>query len=197
MARSHVELKSYINVLSECISLSRQQKIAQVIASRRDNIAVLLENIADTGNVNAVTRTMEGLGFHRLYKLNSDPRLNRPGKKRPMRTDSGAKKWLIEYTSKNPDDCISKIRRGSYQLACAVPSASLSIYDLDLSEKKTAFVFGNESSGVTRQLCEEADINFSLPMCGFVSSYNVSVAAAITLFHAYTQLKNSKVYNII
>ncbi len=196
MARAHVELKSYIKVLSECISLPRRQKIAQVIASRRDNIAVLLENVVDTGNENAVTRTMEGLGFHRLYKLKNDPRLKYPVKKmgKPQsRTDAGAKKWLFKYTSENTDDCISEIRRGSYQLACAIPSASLSIFDLDLSEKKTVFVFGNESSGVTRRLCEEADVNFSLPMCGFVKSYNVSVAAAITLFHAYTQLKSKKV----
>lgn len=171
----------------------------KVASSRDDRVSIVLENVIDTGNENAVMRTMEGLGFHRLYRLRDDPcitssqtisKLNRL-----QRTDSGARKWLLTHTSHNVEDCIHAIKQNGYQLVCAVPNAPQSIYDIELNEK-TAFVFGNETNGVSRALQEVSELSYSLPMHGFVESYNVSVAAAITLYHAYTCLMH-KVYNTL
>ena len=195
MVAQHVEIKSSIQVLSEFISVSRRLKLESIVRSRSNRAAVLLENVIDTGNENAVTRTMEGMGFHHFYRLRNDPKLTCPAKKklnRLKRTDSGARKWLVTQTYSNMKECINSVRRDGFQLACAVPSATCSIFDIAM-EKRTAFVFGNESRGVSRLLQEESDVNFSLPMCGFVESYNVSVAAAMTLVQVYRQLQNTKV----
>lgn len=194
MAATHVELKTYIDVLSQFIASSRRLRLQEIARSRCDKVAVLLENVLDTGNENAIARTMEGLGFHRLYRLRNDPKLYYPRSRmnKLQRTDAGARKWLIKHTTEDVDECIRSIRRENYQLACAIPTAVNSIFDVTV-EKKTAFVFGNESNGVSQRLCDESDVKFSLPMSGFVESYNVSVAAAITLFHAHTQLKKRQV----
>jgi tRNA (guanosine-2'-O-)-methyltransferase len=43
-------------------------------------------------------------------------------------------------------------------------------------------VFGNEKEGVSEKALEFCDGTFRIPMWGFVESFNVSVAAAISLY---------------
>jgi hypothetical protein len=40
---------------------------------------------------------------------------------------------------------------------------------------------GNESEGISEEMRAAADATFTLPMCGFAESFNLSVATAITL----------------
>jgi tRNA (guanosine-2'-O-)-methyltransferase len=46
---------------------------------------------------------------------------------------------------------------------------------------RVALAFGNEHQGISRELRAVADGAFAIPMRGMVESFNVSVAAAITL----------------
>lgn len=46
---------------------------------------------------------------------------------------------------------------------------------------RVAIVVGNEHRGVSRAAAEHAHVRFHLPMIGFVQSYNVSVAAALSM----------------
>lgn len=55
---------------------------------------------------------------------------------------------------------------------------------LDGPRDKLAFVFGNEHSGVAAEMESLADVLFTVPMCGFVESLNISVTAACVLQHA-------------
>jgi hypothetical protein len=45
-----------------------------------------------------------------------------------------------------------------------------------------AVVFGNERRGVSRAFIERADHAFFLPMAGLTQSFNISVAAAMSLY---------------
>ena len=47
-----------------------------------------------------------------------------------------------------------------------------------------ALIFGNERRGVSRSFIERADRSFYLPMCGLTQSFNISVAVAMSLYHA-------------
>jgi tRNA (guanosine-2'-O-)-methyltransferase len=48
----------------------------------------------------------------------------------------------------------------------------------------TALIFGNEEAGVTDAMLDEADAACEVPLPGFTESFNVSVAAAVALYHA-------------
>ncbi len=54
--------------------------------------------------------------------------------------------------------------------------------ELDLS-RPLALVFGNEHRGVSPAALKAADGYFSIPMYGFVASYNLSVSVALTAYH--------------
>mmetsp|Transcript_22314 Transcript_22314/g.67873 ORF Transcript_22314/g.67873 Transcript_22314/m.67873 type:complete len:174 (-) Transcript_22314:173-694(-) len=60
-----------------------------------------------------------------------------------------------------------------------------SIEDLDWhAAPSTALVFGNERRGVSKAFIDASDASFFLPMCGFTQSFNISVAAAMSLWSA-------------
>ena len=179
-------MEKAIRTLSPFLTEARKSRIASVVASRTNTIAVLLENIADEGNENAVVRSMEGMGFqnlHRVYKA-EDTKKKAYLKKR---TDSGARNWITIHDWMDTTTCIKHLKREcAYRVAVASPNAKLQISELDFT-KRLVVAFGNETRGVSEELSEMADVTFSLPMCGFVQSFNISVSVAITLSHAYTQ----------
>ena len=53
--------------------------------------------------------------------------------------------------------------------------------------KPTALVLGNEKDGASREMIEAADHRIIIPMNGFVQSFNISVAGALSLYHIYQQ----------
>lgn len=179
-------LKTLVPLLSE----TKLSRIASVVANRTNSIAVLLENVTDMGNEHAIIRSMDALGVQNLHSVKWGETVDAQRHKSSQftsRTDSGSRKWITVHSWNNLSVCVERLKReGGYQVAVASPSAELSISELDCTQR-LVLAFGNENSGVSEQLTELADIAFSLPMCGFVQSYNVSVSAAISLYHTYSQ----------
>lgn len=62
----------------------------------------------------------------------------------------------------------------------ALPFSEM-IKKFDPQHDKIAFVFGNESEGVSETMKKEADVRWYLPMFGYSQSFNISVATAILL----------------
>ena len=50
-----------------------------------------------------------------------------------------------------------------------------------------ALVFGNENTGVSKEVQEVCDGNFMIPQVGMIRSLNISVACAVTIYEAYRQ----------
>jgi tRNA G18 (ribose-2'-O)-methylase SpoU len=63
-------------------------------------------------------------------------------------------------------------------------TGSTDIFNTDIP-KSTAFVVGNESSGIQTQLFEACHLKLYIPMPGLVKSLNVSHALSIGLFEWY------------
>lgn len=65
-----------------------------------------------------------------------------------------------------------------------------------ISAKKIALAFGSEGYGISDFLSKMSDVTFSIPMVGFVQSFNVSVSVALTLYSAYCQ-RVQKLVNLV
>ena len=57
-----------MNALAEYVTEERRDKIASVVAGRTRHLAVVVEGLVNTGNVSAVMRTAEALGFARFSR---------------------------------------------------------------------------------------------------------------------------------
>jgi len=63
----------------------------------------------------------------------------------------------------------------------------------NLSEGKTALIFGTELNGLTKYALDNADGYLKIPMFGFTESFNISVSSAIFLYNLTTRLKISSI----
>lgn len=173
---SHEEV---VDILWPFISEPRAARIESVIADRTADVAVVVDGLANTGNVAAVMRTAEGLGYLNFHILSREIPY-----KHSSRTSQGTEKWLDISVWDQTLEGIRALKKAGYRvIATHLDDRALPIEAYDFTIP-TALVFGNELGGVSAELLEEADGTCIIPMSGFAQSFNISVAAATCLYHA-------------
>ncbi|MCU7495550.1 MAG: RNA methyltransferase [Ignavibacteria bacterium] len=162
---------------------ARLQKIIEAVKKRQHSLRVILENIHDPHNVSAILRTCDAVGVYKVslvYNVEKFPKINRT-------SSASALKWVERESLSSIQECYSSLRRQGFKIyASALTGHSISLYDIDFTEK-TAIVIGNEHRGVSKEAAELADGVFQIPMQGMVQSLNVSVANAVILYEAQRQ----------
>jgi tRNA (guanosine-2'-O-)-methyltransferase len=158
----------------------RKARIDEVVAERTRTLTVVMEAFCDTQNVNAVLRTCEAFGVQELHVVEG------PQKRfdRNKKISQNADKWLDVHRWRSTAECFAHLRAQGFSIYVThLDAASRALGDLSFAGK-VALVFGNESRGVSEEAVRLSDATFAIPMRGFVQSFNVSVAAAITLAKA-------------
>jgi tRNA (guanosine-2'-O-)-methyltransferase len=171
-------------------SPERTGKIDRAISRRQPTLTVVLENIHDTHNMNAILRSCDAVGVlkvHLVYYIESFPKLA-PG------SSSGAYKWLDYEQHTSVKSCFEKLRADGFQiLATRIDENAKSLFDCDLA-RPTAIVMGNEHRGISDEVVALADRTIYIPMMGMAESLNVSVASAVCLFEAFRQRQKAGMY---
>lgn len=164
-----------VKCLEPLLTETRLSKLNHVLYHRSNHCLPVMEHIHDVGNINAVMRSAEILGFPKLANIPSQKF------KSSSRVTSGADKWVTIDTYQGPSECYSDLKKKGYTIcATALRSDAIPFDQLDLS-KPRAFVFGNEKKGVTPETLELVDECTIIPTVGFTESFNISVAAAIVM----------------
>jgi tRNA (guanosine-2'-O-)-methyltransferase len=170
-----------VDTLSSFVSDARRSRIEEVLAGRTRTVTTVVEGIVNLGNVSAVMRTSEALGFQDLHVVTGEAQF-----KESKRTSIGAEKWLDVYDWPSPSACVSALKDAGYRIVVThLDDSARPISEFDFT-LPTAIVLGNERDGVTDEMLRLADDSCILPISGFSQSYNISVAAAIALYHAYS-----------
>ena len=161
------------------------------IANRTRYIAVLLEDIYQPHNASAVLRTCDGFGIQDIhiienknkYRINPDVTL-------------GSDKWLSIFRynrlKNNTTEAIHHLKSKGYRIIAATPHNKEKVLDtFDISRGKAVVCLGAEMRGLSEELLEAADEYLTIPMSGFIESFNISVSAAIILHYLTLKLRNS------
>jgi tRNA (guanosine-2'-O-)-methyltransferase len=157
----------------------RQKKIEAVASQRCFDISVVLESIYDRGNISAVMRTAEGLGFANFHVIETFEKF-----KEANRVTQGADKWVEVQKYKKTSDFIKYAKDNKIRICVTSLEAAKPLHEIDFSTP-LALVLGNEKSGVSAEMLEAADERVIIPMPGFVQSFNISVAGALSLYQIY------------
>lgn len=167
----------------------RQERVRAVLSRRQPDFTVVLENVHDPHNVNAVLRTCDAVGIlavHAVYTVEAPPETLFA-----RQTSASAAKWVTVHRHDTIEECYTELREsGMTILATALASGAIDLYDADLSVP-VALVFGNEMRGVSSEALDLADDALSIPMVGMVQSLNISVACAVCLYEGFRQ-RNAK-----
>lgn len=181
-----VPAKIINEVITPLLTNERREKINRVVDGRCQSVAVILEDIYDRGNASAVMRTAEALGFLSIHMIETGEKF-----KAANRVTQGADKWLHVQKWKTTTDCVKTLKKQGFKIYVTDLEASKPIEQIDFSGP-SAIVLGNEKEGISKEMRELADERIIIPMPGFVQSFNISVAGAISLYHIYlTRLQKS------
>lgn len=177
-ANLKVHYQLVLEKIGPLLTDDRRQKIERVVSLRNFDTAVVLESIYDRGNVSAVMRSAEGLGFGNFHVIETQEKF-----KESARVTQGADKWVEVKKWKKTADCVRALKEQGYKICVThLDEKSKPLHEVDFSGK-TALVLGNEKDGVSPEMIEAADERIIIPMTGFVQSFNISVAGALSLYH--------------
>jgi tRNA (guanosine-2'-O-)-methyltransferase len=173
-----------IGWLMPFITDERAARMREVVARRQMDFFTVLENIYDRGNISAVMRSAEAFGFIRFHVIEAeDARF-----KAANRVARGADKWVDVQTFSSTRASVESLRAQGVKIYATSLQAKKDISEIDFLGP-SALVIGNEKDGITPEMAELADEVFKIDMAGFSQSFNLSVAAALCLFHVNQQRK--------
>lgn len=168
----------------------RLARMAGILARRQLDVAVVIENVHDAHNVSAVLRSCDATGVATAHLVYTDQELPELSKG----VSASAQRWLDVHHHDAIEPCYARLREAGQTIyATYLSDDALDLYELDLT-KPCAFVFGNESLGVSTAALEGADARLKIPMMGMVDSLNISVAAAVTLYEVLRQRREAGLY---
>ncbi len=166
---------------SKRISLDETQNI------KRHPIYVMCDNIRSIYNVGSIFRTSDAALIEKLYLTGYTPYPPRPEIEKVALGATNAVPW--EYI-KNPLDAIAEIKSKGIKIApLEITENSRNYTDITAHDFPLCLVLGNELTGVSNQIIEQADFCVEIPQFGFKHSMNVSVAYGIAVFELVKNFK--------
>ena len=183
----------YIEYLEQFVTDKRRVLFGKVLDERTRHFTVAIEDIYQPHNASAVVRSCEIFGIQDVHVVQNKYKFYASNQ-----VAKGAQKWLDfklfkEKDTNNTLACIDDLRKNGYKIIATTPhNESCMLEDFDIT-KKSAFFFGVEKEGLSKDVMDNADGYLKIPMVGFTESLNISVAAAIILQSMNEKLKKSDV----
>ena len=179
--------------LEQFVTEKRRNLFREILENRTRHFTVAIEDIYQPQNGSAVVRTCDIFGIQDIHVIENKYKFYASNQ-----VAKGAQKWLDfnfyrERNVNNTKVCIDNLRSKGYQIIATTPhNESCYLEDFDIN-KKSAFFFGVEKDGLSKEVMDNADGYLKIPMVGFTESLNISVAAAIILQRLREKLKSSNI----
>lgn len=155
--------------------------------SRKAPFLVLLEDLQDPGNMGTILRAGEGAGVDGVIMTRQTVDIFNP---KVIRATMGSIYRVPFYIAEDMGQTIDFLGEKGVQVYAAHLDDSVD-YDEPDYTKPTAFLIGNEGNGLRRRTAERAAQYIKIPMAGQVESLNAAAAAAVLMYEAARQRRNS------
>jgi tRNA G18 (ribose-2'-O)-methylase SpoU len=160
-----------------------------------NKIVVIADNIRSSHNVGSLLRTCEGLGVEKVYLsgytpypiTKNDTRLPHIAQRitnRIVKTSLGSENTIAWEHVDSLEPIINDLKTNSYQIVAVEMNKSAIALNKTKFQDKTAFIFGNEATGIPDNHLAFADQTIYIPMLGSKESFNVVQCAAMVLYAA-------------
>lgn len=201
MKKNRQELIQY---LSKFITHRRLHRIETVLNNRSKSLVLVLEDIYDPHNANAVIRSCDAFGIQDLHVIENINAF-RPSEK----VSSGSHHWVSihRYTS-NPNakkntlekmpqtiKCLTRLKKEGYTICATTPHAPVVSLGQYQPQGKVALLLGNEHSGLSDTALQMAHMRLAISMEGFCESLNLSVSAAVFMHTLKEKLMSASLWD--
>lgn len=146
-------------------------------------LLLVLEDIQDPGNLGTMFRTAEAAGVTGILMNRGTADLFNP---KTVRATMSAVFRVPSACTDDLEESIRQLKTGGIRVYAA-HLLGKSGYDTFDFTGGTAFLIGNEGSGLTEATASLADDYLRIPMEGRIESLNAAMAAGILVYEAYRQ----------
>lgn len=154
---------------------------------KKNPIYFVLDNLWDTYNIGSIFRLADAVAVEKVYICGGS---EYPPNSRIHKAAVGTEEWVSWEKATNTNEIVTKLQSEGVQIV-AVEQDSRSIPSSLLATKLNfpiAIVVGNETTGVSKDVLDMADVIVELPMFGVNKSLNVWGTAAIIAYKAIESL---------
>ncbi len=148
-------------------------------------IFVILDNVRSVHNVGSVFRTCDAAGVSKIYLCGATPSpIDRFGRARKdlAKVALGAQNSVPWEHVPTTQEAIAMLKKEGVHIVAVEQDARAKNFKTFSYTAPTAFVFGEETQGLSKDILRVCDEVIEIPMRGRKESLNVSVAAGIVLF---------------
>ena len=152
---------------------------------RMKNMYIILHNIRSAHNVGSAFRTADGAGVSKIFLTGYTPApQDRFGRENPeiKKTSLGATETVPYEVVEDIFVLLKKLKDEEVKIIAVEQTKTSVSYKTIHSQKPTAFIFGNEVTGITQDILDACDMHIEIAMQGTKESLNVSVCVGIVLF---------------
>ena len=163
----------------EEISLKRTP-LKEICSRPRLPLYAMVDNVRSLYNVGSIFRSSDGALIEKLFLVGFTPH---PPRKEIDKTALGATRTVPWEFHKDPMEAITRLKKEKIKI-CVLELAAESkpYFQLKKEDFPLCLVVGNEITGVSKEIMQEADIAIEIPMFGNKQSLNVAVAFGIVVY---------------
>ncbi len=170
-----------INSIIQYIDL--QDAIDHVIHQGQLPLFVMLDGITDVRNIGAIARTAICCGAQIMIIPDKGiGALNEEA----LKSSAGALQQIIVCRVNSLLKAVDTLHLNGISVFTAEMRAPKKVFEIDYTVP-CCIIMGSEDKGIQPFLTKAADTHFTIPMKGSFDSFNVGIAAGITLFEASKQ----------
>lgn len=157
--------------------------VESVLASKKNPLFLILDQISDVRNFGAILRTAECTGVDGVIIQKKG---GAPVGGDTVKTSAGAIFNIPICKVDHIKDAIYYLQGSDITTLAATEKTKETLYDVNLKEPM-AIIMGSEGVGVSKSVLNIVDKKASLPLLGAINSLNVSVACGAFLYETVRQ----------
>jgi len=168
---------------SEALYVSPQDILRKAAERQEPPFIALLDGVQDPHNLGAIMRSAEGAGLHGIVLPKDQAVGLTPA---VFKASAGAAAHLPVAQVTNLARTMDELKKEGLWLVGSEGDGERRYTEMDW-QGPIGIVLGSEGQGLRRLVRSKCDFIVSIPLCGRVTSLNVSVAAALLFFEARRQ----------
>lgn len=161
-----------------CVVRQKEYNLKTILKNNERQTFLLLESLQDPGNLGTIMRTAEGAGISAVIMNKSTVDLFNP---KVIRSTMGSIFRVPFVICDNLTDAVKELQMQDVTIYAAHLDGR-KFYDEEKYEGSVGVLIGNESKGLSEEICKMADKLIKIPMEGELESLNASVSAAILMY---------------
>lgn len=148
---------------------------------KHNPIFLVLDNVIDTYNIGSLFRLSDAVGVEKMFICGES---EYPPSSRIHKAAVGTENWVAWSKVNKTSDAVIQLKEQGVQIICVEQDSRSIDYSLVSSVLKfpCAIVVGNETTGISKDVLDLADVIVELPMEGINTSFNVWGSAAVIAY---------------